>query len=426
MFIGLEKGHFLSPTGQCKSFDAQADGYSRSEGCGVFVLKRLADALAENDQILGVIRGSEINQSGTAQSITHPHIPTQEALFRRLLSCSDINSNSVSLVEAHGTGTQAGDTSELESIRRVLAVDRTSGNPLHVTSIKANIGHLEAASGCASLAKVLLMFQHKVIPQQISLKTLNPKIARLDINNIIINTNNAPWSIPEKQSSRIALINNFGAAGSNAALLVEEHVQADSRYLSTSAVPYVFGLSAKDESSLESLRSNFIQWLQQPENRDIPFIDLAYTATVRRQVYRYRLAHAVSSQHELIKKLVDSPIFDASQSSPVVFVFSGQGSQYRGMGRSLYESCPLFKRHIDECEFILTTCGFCGILSMIIGHETERPLTTSGSDEQQSAIFALEYALAKLWLSWGIKPVAVMGHRCVSRTINVIVTKSVK
>ena len=168
MFIGLEKGHFLSPTGQCKSFDAEADGYSRSEGCGVFVLKRLADALAENDQILGVIRGIEINQSGTAQSITHPHTPTQEALFRRLLSCSDISSNSVSLVEAHGTGTQAGDTSELESIRRVLAVDRTSDNPLHVTSIKANLGHLEAASGCASLAKVLLMFQHKVIPQQIS------------------------------------------------------------------------------------------------------------------------------------------------------------------------------------------------------------------------------------------------------------------
>jgi acyl transferase domain-containing protein len=416
MFIGLDKGHFLAASGQCKSFDALADGYSRAEGCGIFVLKRLADAVAENDRILGVIRGVEVNQSGNAHSITHPHIPTQEALFRKLLSFSDVDSNSVSLVEAHGTGTQAGDTSEMESIRRVLAVDRMPDNPLYVTSIKANIGHLEAASGCASLAKVILMFQHKVIPRQISLHNLNPRIAPLDSHQIIISTKNVAWSSINERDTRIAVVNNFGAAGSNAALIIEEYLPDDSNVSPMDGTSYVFGFSAKDEAALKALRSKFVEWLQAPANHDVPLMDIAYTTTARRQLYRYRSAVAAVTRDELIKNLPTSAIFDATKSAPVIFVFSGQGSHYRGMGRSLYVSSPLFKGHIDECDFILTSSGFTGILSMITDTESNSSLSLDDSEEQQCAIFSLEYALAKIWISWGIQPVAVVGHRSVSRS----------
>src|SRR4051794_4850297 len=180
MFVGLDRGHFLSPTGQCKAFDALADGYSRAEGCGIFVIKRLSDALAENDRILGVIRGIEVNQSGQANSITHPHPPTQESLFKQLLCNSGVDASHVTVVEAHGTGTQAGDPSELEAIRSVFCPSRPPSNPLHVTSIKGNIGHLEAASGAAGLAKLLLMLRHMKIPRQISLQKLNPRITPLE------------------------------------------------------------------------------------------------------------------------------------------------------------------------------------------------------------------------------------------------------
>src|SRR6267154_2200811 len=206
MFIGLDRGHFLSPTGQCKVFDASADGYSRGEGCGLFVLKRFSDARAENDHILGIIRGVEVNQSGAARSITQPHVPTQINLFRQLLESSGVAPEDINVVEAHGTGTQSGDVGELESIRRVFSASRSAENPLHVTSIKANIGHLEAASGAAGLAKLLLMLQHDTIPAQISLKTLNPRIAPLEQDHTIIDTLPSPWM--SGTTPRIAVLNN--------------------------------------------------------------------------------------------------------------------------------------------------------------------------------------------------------------------------
>jgi acyl transferase domain-containing protein len=214
MFLGLDRGHFLSPAGQCKAFDASADGYARSEGCGLFVLKRLADAEREHDNILGVVRGIEVNQSGLAHSITYPHAPTQAALFQRVLARAGVDAHRVNVVEAHGTGTQAGDPNELASLRAVLcAGGRPQGNPLHITSVKANIGHLEAASGAAGLAKLLLMLKHRAIPRQISLKRLNPLIAPLDADGAVIDTERAEWRPSGEGLTRMALLNNFGAAG---------------------------------------------------------------------------------------------------------------------------------------------------------------------------------------------------------------------
>ncbi|KAJ7613846.1 putative polyketide synthase [Mycena polygramma] len=412
MFLGLDRGHFLSPTGQCKAFDASAAGYSRGEGCGVFILKRLADAVAENDNILGVIRGIEVNQSGLAHSITYPHAATQAALFRKVLTNSGIDPHRVNVVEAHGTGTQAGDPNEVASLRSVLAVHRAADNPLHITSVKANIGHLEAASGAAGLAKLLLMLRHKRIPPQISFTTLNPLIAPLEADNTVIDTAAAPWKPSHAGMTRVALLNNFGAAGSNTALLLEEHAKPSRARCVPDDMSFVFGLSAKTAPALEELRIKYIDWLGNPASVEIPLSDIAYSMTARRQIYSYRIAVSANSRAELVEKLGSAMVSQPStEPARAVFVFSGQGSQYLGMGRRLYLESAMFRRCIDECQDILTAAGFPGVLAIILA--TDETSGLSGSEEfeaYQAAIVALEYGLGKLWMSWGLIPAAVVGH----------------
>lgn len=411
--LGLDRGHFLSPTGQCKAFDASADGYSRSEGCGMFVIKRLADAVAENDNILGVIRGIELNQSGLAHSITHPHAPTQAILFKQVLSNTGIDANRINVVEAHGTGTQAGDPNELESIRSIFADNRTPSNPLHITSVKANIGHLEAASGAAGLAKLLLMLRHRTIPRQISLKNLNPRIAPLESDHTIIDTEMTAWVPSRADMPRVAMLNNFGAAGSNATMLIEEFAPSPSTRSVLKGTPFVFGVSAKTETALHELRAKYLLWLQSPESETISLGDIAYTTTARRQAYSYRLSVTAGDRNELTDKLAKASIMKTPDSKKhVVFIFSGQGSQYLGMGKALYLTCAVFKKHIDECHSFLTASGFPGIRSIITAGDEGSGLGVSEEFEAyQAAIFSLEYALAQLWISWGMTPSAVVGHR---------------
>ncbi|KZV60680.1 ketoacyl-synt-domain-containing protein [Peniophora sp. CONT] len=411
VFIGLDRAHFLSPTGQCRAFDASADGYSRSEGCGLFVLKRLSDALAENDNILGVIRGIEVNQSGLAHSITHPHAPTQARLFKQLLERSNVEAGRVSVVEAHGTGTQAGDPVELESIRAVFCARRTADNPLHVTSVKANIGHLEAASGAAGLAKLLLMLKHRAIPRMISLRNLNPRIKNLEGDHTVIDRTQVPWRPAYGDKTRMVMLNNFGAAGSNGALLLEEHVARPVDVTKT-ASSLVFGISAKSADALDRLRHAYINWLQHPDYQDLALVDVAYTATARRIVYDHRIAVSASSREELVGKLGAASI-SSNENVPgkVAFVFSGQGGQYRGMGDVLYHSSAVFREIVDECHSYLVKSGFPGVLQVIC---PEDPFGTLAQEEEfeinQPAIFVLEYALARMWMSWGVEPVVVVGH----------------
>lgn len=408
MFLGLERGHFLSPSGQCKSFDASADGYSRGEGCCLFVLKRLSDAIAENDNIMGVIRGIEVNQSGLAPSITHPHSPTQAGLLKTLVESSGICPIRVSVVEAHGTGTEAGDSCELASIRSVLSHGRTQDNPLHVTSIKANIGHLEAASGAVGLCKLLLMLRHNVIPAQISLKALHPLIAPLDSDNTIIDTLLTPWVA--ESTPRVAVLNNFGAAGSNGALILEEYIKPDHPSCDSS---FVFGISAKSAGALESLRSRYLQWLGDAQNCNVPLGDIAYTATARRQLYPFRLVVTARDKDQLIRALDTAPVRHVEpRGGHVIFVFSGQGSQYLNMGGSLYATSPVFRRCIDRCQRCLLSLGYPGILPII---SSETCNYVFGADEEfeayQCAILAVEFALATLWKHWGVVPAGVIGQR---------------
>ncbi|KAJ6170952.1 polyketide synthase [Penicillium chermesinum] len=418
MYLGLDRAHFLSPSGQCKAFDASADGYCRSEGCGAFVIKKVSDAIADGDRIHAIIKAVEINQSGNTHSITHPHVPTQEELFKHVLRKTRIDPHMVSAVELHGTGTQAGDPVELHSVRRALCQDRSPDNLLHLTSIKANIGHCEAASGAAGLAKLVLMMKHNRIPPQISLKVLNPRIQKLGDDGAVIDKEGAPWPQIRGQP-RMAMLNNFGAGGSNGAVLLQEYIptQQKTELGSSGPLSYIFGCSTKGMASLTKLRDEIISYIMN-KGRLESLRDICATSTSRRQIYDMRIAVVATSSNDLVEKLRNATphhISDSVVKDPTaVFVFSGQGSQYLGMGAELMENYPSFARTVWECDAYLKERGYPGCVQIITAADEQNGLEhlTECTRLQafQSAIFVLEVALAQLLMSWNIVPSAVVGH----------------
>ncbi|KAH6950062.1 beta-ketoacyl synthase [Fusarium avenaceum] len=415
MYLGLARGHFLSPTGNCKPFDAAADGYCRAEGCVLFVLKRLSDAVAEGDRIHGVIKSAQINQSGNSSSITHPHSTTQTELLNRLLEKADVDPATVSVVEAHGTGTQAGDAREVETLKRVFSKHHSSANPLIVSSIKGNIGHCEATSGAAGLAKLLLMFRNNEIPMQAGLNTLNPVLGDLQSSGLLIPRQNMAW-LPLKGMPRRAVLNNFGAAGSNASLLIEEWMgQKNKQDQAYSRSAYVFALSAKSEKALQSAVDRHIDFLAESHAQ---LADICYTATSRRQYYDHRFSIACSSKGDLLAKLQQLKATSPSPARKVtstVFVFTGQGALYNGMGRELMSTYPPFKDIISSCDRVIKGLGVgCpSILNYIQSHTHAHMDTLTNSEHlmaSQCACIALEYALATTFITWGIKPDYLIGH----------------
>ncbi|KAJ5674340.1 type I iterative polyketide synthase [Penicillium maclennaniae] len=368
MYLGLDRAHFLSPTGQS------------------FVIKKLGDAISEGDRILGVIRGTEINQSGNAHSITHPHSPTQEELFQTLLTKTQVHPHQITVVETHGTGTQAGDPNELLSIRGALCNGRDPANLLHFTSIKANIGHCEAASGDGS----------------------------------IIDRDGATWpQSSNPRHPRLALLNNFGAAGSNGALILQE-------YSSLKALPkdedqcqtnsYLLGLSARSHTSLLAHRNALISYLEDP-SLTTSLRDVAYTSTARRQIFDYRISVTGSKIQEIVDDLRNANVYNIRESANpqprAVFAFSGQGSQYLGMGRELLTAYPEFEKVVKDCEQWLLSNDYPGCLNIIAckdDQERESQSTSLLNQSLQISIFVLEVALARVLISLGIIPTIVLGH----------------
>lgn len=405
MYVGLARGHFLSETGQCRPWDSSADGYCRSEGCGLFVLKRLEDAVAENDRILGIIRGVELNQSGNARSITHPHVPTHVALYKKLVEAAGIHPHAVNVVECHGTGTQAGDPTELEGIRAVLSQGREAENPLYITSIKANIGHTEAASGAASLAKLILMMRERTIPRHPSFQRLNPRIRDLSTDHTRIPTTNTAWDSADGVPRR-ALLNNFGASGSNGALILEEYIPV-SPAAASDANTLVIGMSCKSVAAAEKRRAALLAQLEAIGDDPARLQDFTYTTTARRQLHPFRISASGRTSADLLQALRAAPVVEAPAANKVVFVFSGQGAQHPGMGAELYARLPFVAELVDECDRKLVEWGFAGLRDAF-----RDPAAAAGQHEQlEAALFVLEYSLAMLWRSWGIEPCAVVGHR---------------
>ncbi|KAF1360700.1 polyketide synthase [Lizonia empirigonia] len=418
-FCQLGKGHFLSLTGQCKVWDEAADGYCRADGVGSVVIKRLDDALADNDKILATILAANTNHSADAISITHPHAPTQSQNYLRVMSQAGFSPLDVSYVELHGTGTQAGDREEAKSVSDVfapVAPRRKKKDRLRLGAVKSNIGHGEAAAGIASFIKVLLMYQKSAIPPQIGVKKLNPTLPPdLEERNIGLNWEYAEWPRP-KTGSRLAIVNSFGAHGGNTTVLLSD-APIRSPVVTDPRSSFPVAVSARSKNSLKMNTEALLQYLN--DHEDAQLGDLSYTLTARRIHHPFRLATSVKDIPEA-KKFLSAEI-DKMQKQQwvstvplkaptVAFAFTGQGAFYVGMGSQLYTHCSSFREDVQRLDRLAQSfnLGFDSVIPVIDGSAGDSD--TIDPVVSQLAIVLVELALTHYWATLGIKPSMVMGH----------------
>jgi acyl transferase domain-containing protein len=417
LYIALSHSRMLAPDGRCKTFDAAADGFARGEGCGVLVLKRLSQAQADGDRVLAVIRGSALNQDGPSSGLTAPNGPAQEAVIREALARAGIAPRQVSFIEAHGTGTQLGDPLEVGALGSVFGADREPARPLLIGSVKTNIGHLEAAAGVTGLIKLVLSLQQRMIPAHLHFKQPSPHIA-WDEWPVRVPTVLTPWEPIDGR--RIAGVSSFGFSGTNAHVVVEEAPLMPAMAVADVAdAPRaeLFVLSGRDDAALAAMARRYAESLARPGVARLA--DLCFSASQRAHLPQRAtvLARSVPELRERLAALAEGRILDGvhvarvSRRDParIAFLFTGQGAQYAGMARVLDASEPEFRAALDRCARVLDA-------------RLERPLrellfTAPGEatrlDETgftQPALFAIEYALASLWRSWGVQPDVLMGH----------------
>ncbi|TGO03759.1 hypothetical protein PN36_00390 [Candidatus Thiomargarita nelsonii] len=402
--VALSKALALSPTGHCKAFDEAADGMVRGEGCGVIVLKRLSDAMKNGDNILALIRGSAVNQDGPSSALTVPNGPAQDAVIRQALANGNVKPEEVDYIEAHGTGTSLGDPIEAGALGRVFGQDRPKDHPLMMGSVKTNIGHLEACSGIASLIKVVLSLQHEEIPPHLHFTQPSSHI-RWDELPLKVPTESIAW--PSGERRRLAGVSAFGFSGTNAHVVLEEAPEAVTQASSplVERPLHMLTLSAKTDTALKQLAQRYENHLS--THPDLALENLCFTANTGRAHFPYRLAVIATSTAEVRDQLLALTAVQSGDLPKVAFLFTGQGSQSVGMGRELYETQPTFRKTLDHCDEILRPYLETPLLQVLY---TEANPKLDETAYTQPALFALEYALAKLWLSWGITPTAVMGH----------------
>jgi acyl transferase domain-containing protein len=416
----------LSPTGRCRTFDASADGYVRGEGCGIVVLKRLADALAGRDRVLAVVLGSAVNHDGRSNGLTAPNGFAQEALIREALRRSGLTPADVQYVETHGTGTLLGDPVEVSALGKVFGQTRPEDDRLVIASVKTNVGHLEAAAGVASLQKVVLALQHRMIPPHLHFEKPNPHIpwARFPF---VVPRELTPW--PSRAGRRVAGVSSFGLSGTNAHLILEGPRESDEissrippgREGSVDRPLSVLCLSARSREALVSLARRYDALLA--EYPEVPLEDICYSANTGRQQFEERVAVTAGSIGELRGRLQDVALdgehadtarlasghVRARRRPKIAFLFTGQGSQHIGMGRQLYETQPDFRDHLERCEEILRPHLEQPLLSVFYPPGGQSSLLHETA-YTQPALFALEHSLAELWRSWGVEPSALLGH----------------
>jgi acyl transferase domain-containing protein/acyl carrier protein len=406
-FISASKWGMLARDGRCKVFDAAADGFVRGEGCGVLVIKRLPDAQAADDRILAMIRGTAVNQDGPSSGLSVPNGLAQEAVIKEALANAGVEPQEVSYVEAHGTGTSLGDPIEVEALGRALAERDKRTIPLVIGSVKTNLGHLEAAAGVTGLIKVVLSLQHHAIPPHLHLQKLSEHIA-WDRYAIEVPTQLRRWE--GINGRRIAGVSSFGFSGTNVHVVLEEAPPATVAEAAMERPYHLLAISAKTTEGLTAQVEKYRTRLQAHDEDRLA--DLCYTANVGRAHFGQRLIVGGQTRAELALNLgtgdgvVRSEV-GAQQKPRVAMLFTGQGSQYLGMGRELYQSSPLFRRILDHCDELLRAKLPRGLLEVMFGTADEL-LDQTGYT--QPALFAMEYGLAELWRSWGVQPTAVLGH----------------
>ena len=415
IFSGLSRGHFLSKTGSCKTFDNDADGYCRGDGVATVILKRLDDAIADRDPILGVIRGSATNHSAEAVSITHPHVGAQEFLFSKILQDNGVDAHEISYVEMHGTGTQAGDGVEMESVSNVFAPrtrQRSAQEPLYLGAIKSNIGHGESVSGVSSLIKLLMMFQKDSIPPHCGIKGVLNKTFPTDLAKRNVNIPLAKTAFPRpKNGVRRVFLNNFSAAGGNTGLILEDGPSYDNHSMVIDPRPVsIVVVSAKSLASFKKNVDRLATYLDNNSNVDLP--SLSYTTTSRRVHYTYRAAIPstnVANAISALRTLKGSPPSPISVTPPRIgFVFTGQGSQYLGIALQLYQTSTSFRTDLGLFNDLAMSQGFVSFLGLVDG--SVGSLDNLSAMAIQLGLVCIQIALVRLWSSWGIEPVCVIGH----------------
>ena len=410
--IATSRARMLSPEGRCRTFDAAADGYVRGEGCGVVVLKRLSDAVAEGYSVAAVIRGSSVNQDGRSGGFTVPNGQAQQALIRQALATAKVEPLEVQYVEAHGTGTSLGDPIEVGAMSAVLCEKRSRERPLVIGSVKTNIGHLESAAGVAGVIKTALSLQRREVPPHLHLQHPNPHVPWGELP-LLVATKKMAW--PSGDGRRIAGVSSFGISGTNAHVVLEGASPAEPDPVAMERPLHLLPLSARTEAALKQLAGRYQKYLA--SNPSATIGDICFTAGSGRLHHPWRLAVPAESTTELQNRL--AAFVEGHETREIVrgmaqdngqpklaFLFTGQGSDYRDMGRQLYETQPGFRRTLQRCDELLRPCLEKPLIE-ILYPESGKPLLL---DAQATASFALEYALAELWKGWGIEPSIVMGH----------------
>ena len=413
--ISLSKAHMLAPDGRCKPFDASADGFARGEGCGVLVLKRLEDALADGDRVLALVRGTAVNQDGRSGGLTVPNGRAQEAVIRAALSDGLVTAADIDYVEAHGTGTSLGDPIEVNALAAALGRER-GPEPLLIGSVKTNIGHLESAAGIAGVIKVVLALQNEHIPPHLHFRQPSPHIA-WDQYAVKVAAAGSAW--PRGARRRLAGISSFGFSGTNAHAIVEEAPAAPTAAAEFTRPVHCLPVSARSPEALLHLAAAYEDRMALAS--DVPFLDVVHTAGLGRSHLSERVAVIAATTSEARAGL---RALHSGESHPmlrrgsvvsgapceVVFVFTGQGSQYPGMAQALYEHAPVFRAVIDRCDSLLGADHEGRTLKSVLWEADSASPSIHQTRWTQPALFAVEYGLTQLWRSWGIEPAAVIGH----------------
>ncbi len=408
-----QTGMILSPDGHCRAFDAEAQGTIRGNGVGVVVLKPLSAAIADGDTIHAVIKGSAINNDGAMKiGYTAPSMENQREVIIQAQALARVPADTITYVEAHGTGTPLGDPVEIAALTQAFRTTAQQNQFCAIGSVKTNIGHLSEAAGIAGLIKTILMLKHRQIPPSLHFQTPNPKI---DFANspFFVNTQLREWH--SAQGPRRAGVSSFGIGGTNAHLIVEE---APPLPAASAARPQqLLLLSARSHSALDSARQNLARYIEQ--HPDLNLADLAYTLQVGRKQFSHRLALVCADRSEALRILTTSDpehlltTHQEASNRPVVFLFPGQGTQYVEMGGDLYAHEPVFRAAIDRCAELLhpyLKLDLRTILYPCAAQREEASARLNQTGLAQAALFATEYALASLWMAWGIRPQALIGH----------------
>jgi acyl transferase domain-containing protein/acyl carrier protein len=406
--IGLSKAGAMAPDGRCKVFDARADGYVRSEGVGTVVLKRLSQATADGDRVYATILGSATNTDGRTNGLMAPNRWAQEAVIREAWRRAGASPGDAQYVEAHGTGTLLGDPIEAKALGSVLNSGRQDGLRCLIGSVKANVGHLEAAAGIAGLIKLALMIRHRTIPPSVHFERPNPHIpfATLPLR---VATSAEPWPEP---GPVLAGVSSFGFGGANAHIVMSAPPLSAARLPPTQsemAQTHVLPVSARSHGALRDLVARYLDQLGVQASRRL--VEVCHTAGVRRTHHAHRAAFVASTHEEMRERCrawLDAPAPPGAQPGKLTFVFPGQGSQWAGMGRHLLATEPVFAAVVARCARAFESMVEWSLLDMLESDDLGDRLESI--EVVQPTLFAMQIGLSAMWQSWGVRPDAVVGH----------------